>query len=800
MHPYFYDGRDLNLALDASFDPGIVLLSVALAWLTAYASFNVAERIHASEEGLVRRLWLIVGALTMGTGLWAMHFVGMLALRLPVMIRYDFIPTLLSSIPVVATSALLMYCASWPKVGDWTLFACGALMAAGIGAMHYVGMLAMRGVDHDLVMQVDPKLFILSVIVAVVFFNGALYLNVLAWRRNPNTRAYWPKIGAALIMALAVAGTQYAATHASYFFLGGVPQTVATPLSLDSGLMTLWVSLASFLIASLAMLLVIGDHRLQSASAAEQRSRAQMYDAIESMSDGFSVFDKEDRLVLCNNRYLDFLQVGDLKILPGLSFERIMRNAAERGLILEAQGRIDDWMAERLAKHLAPRESFIENWKGDRWFQISEHTVPRGGTVAIRTEITDLKRTEIELSRTIVEAKQARATAEEATRLKSAFLANMSHELRTPMNAIIGYSEMLIEEVEEAGDSTYLPDLQKIRTAGKHLLALINDVLDFSKIEAGKMDLYLEKFEISSMLQDVVSTITPSVEKNGNRLEFQSAEGLGSIQADLTKVRQALLNLLSNACKFTSNGVITLTATRENVYGDDWLRFGVSDTGIGISSEQMTKLFKAFSQADALTSKTYGGSGLGLILSRRICQMMGGDITVHSEPGAGSTFTIHLPADGMASKTKAILETEEAADSNPRALPDAPTVLVIDDDWTARDLMRRFLEQQGLHMVGAASGAEGLRLAKELRPAIILLDVIMPEMDGWAVLAALKAVPQLASTPVIMATIVDEENRGYAMGATHYLTKPINRKHLAQIIEEYRSVKQPWHSCSALFT
>ena len=294
--------------------------------------------------------------------------------------------------------------------------------------------------------------------------------------------------------------------------------------------MTLWVSLASFLIACLAMLLVIGDHRLQSASAAEQRSRALMYDAIESMSDGFSVFDKEDCLVLCNNRYLDFLQVGDLKILPGLSFERIMRNAAERGLILEAQGRIDDWMMERLTKHRAPRESFIEHWKGDRWFQISEHAVPAGGTVAIRTEITNLKRTETELSRTIVEAKQARATAEEATRLKSAFLANMSHELRTPMNAIIGYSEMLIEEVEEAGDSTYLPDLQKIRTAGKHLLALINDVLDFSKIEAGKMDLYLEKFEISSMLQDVVSTITPLVEKNGNRLDFRSRRVWGQFR------------------------------------------------------------------------------------------------------------------------------------------------------------------------------------------------------------------------------------------------------------------------------
>ena len=196
-----------------------------------------------------------------------------------------------------------------------------------------------------------------------------------------------------------------------------------------------------------------------------------------------------------------------------------MRNAAERGLILEAEGRIDEWMAERLAKHLTPRESFIEHWKGDRWFQISEHTVPAGGTVAIRTEITHLKRTEIELSRAILEAKQARATAEEATRLKSAFLANMSHELRTPMNAIIGYSEMLIEEVEEAGDSTYLLDLQKIRTAGKHLLALINDVLDFSKIEAGKMDIYLEKFEISS---DVAGRCSRPSSRRSRKMETDS--------------------------------------------------------------------------------------------------------------------------------------------------------------------------------------------------------------------------------------------------------------------------------------
>ena len=226
----------------------------------------------------------------------------------------------------------------------------------------------------------------------------------------------------------------------------------------------------------------------------------------------------------------------------------------------------------------------------------------------------------------------------------------MSHELRTPLNAIIGYSEMLMEDAEDSGRENDVADLQKIRAAGNHLLALINDVLDLSKIEAGKMEVHLETVDVSPMLQDVVSTIVPLVAKNDNRLEVRSAGDLGAVQADLTKLRQALFNLLSNACKFTSNGVITLAAARESVNGVEWIRFGVSDTGIGISPEQMKKLFQAFSQADASTSKKYGGTGLGLLLSRRFCQMMGGDITVDSVPGQGSTFTIRLPVDGVAPK------------------------------------------------------------------------------------------------------------------------------------------------------
>lgn len=404
-------------------------------------------------------------------------------------------------------------------------------------------------------------------------------------------------------------------------------------------------------------------------------------------------------------------------------------------------------------------------------------------------KLSEQRRTQLETAH--VELGEARDAALEATRLKSEFLANMSHELRTPLNAIIGYSEMLVEDAEDAGRESELADLQKIRSAGKHLLALINDVLDLSKIEAGKMEVHLETFDVSPMLQDVVSTIGPLVAKNGNRLEVRCAGDLGAVQADLTKVRQCLFNLLSNACKFTSNGVITLAAAREGVNGADGIRFAVSDTGIGISPDQMKKLFQAFSQADASTSKKYGGTGLGLVLSRRFCQMMGGDIMVDSAPGHGSTFTIRLPVDGVAPKTLALPQVGGASDAATTPAQGLSTVLVIDDDPTARELMQRFLDRQGLHMVGAASGEEGLRLAKELRPAVITLDVLMPGMDGWAVLAALKADPGLASIPVIMATFVDDESMGFALGATDFLTKPIDRGHLAELLKKYRCADPP---------
>ncbi|WP_353570897.1 response regulator [Candidatus Albibeggiatoa sp. nov. BB20] len=465
-------------------------------------------------------------------------------------------------------------------------------------------------------------------------------------------------------------------------------------------------------------------------------------------------------------------------LLEGLLIFRPAANVIKR--------QIDQIKKSERAKHKA-QDALIVQLQENEQLQ-TQITYKLENKVRERTaEITEQNRHILAQSEQLRQAKQQ---AEAANLAKSQFIANMSHELRTPLNAIIGYSEVFAEEIVDSNMPGISDDLYKITLAGKHLLLLINDVLDLSKIEAGCIELYFEQFNLIELVTEVISTIDPMSQQNANHLHSRIDENVPEeICADFTRVKQILFNLLSNATKFTKKGHITLEINCSTLNSRQWIEFHVHDTGIGMTPEQKDKLFNPFSQADASTTRKYGGTGLGLMITKNFVEMMGGYIKVKTAHNEGSTFSVHLPVDVEAylqqQSQKKAPRTRKPTKAQQQLSNKNLQVLVIDDDSDVRTLLKTHLQHLNYQALLASDGKTGLSMARQYVPDAILLDVMMPEVDGWTVLSQLKADILLQHIPVIMATMVDNKHLGYALGADDYLTKPISRQQLRRVLDRY---------------
>ncbi|MGB3555010.1 MAG: response regulator [Jannaschia sp.] len=492
--------------------------------------------------------------------------------------------------------------------------------------------------------------------------------------------------------------------------------------------------------------------RLEAEAAAQRRT---VVTAIETVPQGFVLFDAADRLVLRNARFDEMFP--DAAGLPeGTTFEALLDAGVEGGGGQDRMHRED-----RLARHLAPRPGRDEIQVDSGWLAVTKRRTPDGGTVAVYEDVTETRARQLELD-------QSRREAEAANVAKSRFLASMSHELRTPLNAIIGYSEMLIEDAEDEGETATVADLERITGAGKHLLSLINDILDLSKIEAGKMDVQIEEVDVAEMTEDVRLTVAPLIAEKGNVLRVDVGDGIGRMRTDRTKLRQNLFNLLSNAAKFTEGGEIVLSAEAD---GSE-IVFAVADDGIGMSEAQMGRIFEPFAQAESSTSTVYGGTGLGLSLVRQFAGLLGGTIGVTSAPGKGARFELRLPRGG------------DMVEARPQDVPaiGALRALVIDDDPAARDRLAGAVREAGYIPLVAEGAESGLALAREHRPDVVLLDIIMPGRDGWSVLRELKRDPVLCETPVVVVSMISDPDMGAALGASDVLVKPVSAGELAKAL------------------
>jgi PAS domain S-box-containing protein len=744
------------------YDPALVALSIAIAVFASYTALDLGDRVRGAGPKM-RGAWIAAAALAMGGGIWAMHFVGMLAFEMGMPAAYDLGTTLASLLIAVGATGAAFAWVSRTGAGPRDVLVSGLLMGLGVAGMHYTGMAAMRMQGS---LAYSLPVVATSVVLAAVAATAALWLT---FRQN----SVWQKLAAAAVMGLAVAGMHYTGMSAATITAedAGAHAAHATGVGLSQQHLALSVAGATFVILFMAVVASSFDQqRVQRhLHISEGRFRA----AAEAVGDIIWTADARGAMVGPQPYWQAYTGQSEAEC-QGIGWTKVVHPD-------DVEVTKDAWREAVAADWGYELQHRVRNRDGAyRLFAVKVRPVrnPDGTIrewVGVHEDITEREAFETAL-------KEARDAAEEHSRAKSRFLANMSHELRTPLSAVIGYSEMLEEEAEELGQESLLKDLGKIKSNAQHLLGLINDVLDLSKVEAEKMDLYPEDIDVAAFTSDAAGTVDALVKRKDNVLVLDIVGDVGQARTDAVKLRQCLFNLLSNAAKFTEAGTITLRVARETDPVGDWLRFTVEDTGIGMSPEQVGRLFERFSQADETTTRKFGGTGLGLALSRAFARLLGGDITVSSVEGQGTTFILRVPV-AAPDQTR----EEEAAAAFETHAASGDLVLVIDDEASQRELMTRFLERQRFAVRTAGDGRTGLDLARALKPRAILLDVMMPDMDGWSVLASLKSDPDTASIPVVMVSFVADAALSASLGAAEAVPKPVDWTRLRTILDRFRA-------------
>ena len=755
-----------DLVMLGYYDNRLVALSVFIAVVASYAALDLAGRVTSARGG-VRYLWLSGGATAMGTGIWSMHYIGMLAFHLPVPVQYDWPTVLVSLLAAIFASLVALFVVSRQKMGWLQALAGCIVMGGGIAGMHYIGMAAMR---LPATCYYSPAIVALSVVLALVISLVALGLTFHF--RGETTSWDWRKIVSALVMGAAIPVMHYTGMAAASFTSSTLVHGDRSHSLSISSLGIAGVIVVTFMVLGVSLLTSLVDRRFSAQTLELEASERRYHQILESALDAFVGMDSSGLITDWNAQaeatfgWLRSEAMGQM--LSQTIIPESYRDAHERGLrhfLASGEGPVLNKRIEITGLHRDGREFPVE---------LTISAMGRGGThrfAAFARDITERKRSEQEL----LAAKEA---AEQSNQAKSEFLANMSHEIRTPMNGILGMTELVLDTVLTVEQRDHLG---LVRLSAESLLLIINDILDFSKIEAGKMELELIPFDLRESLGETMMALSFRAHQKGLELVYEVQPDVPeALLGDPGRIRQVLVNLIGNAIKFTEHGEIFVRVDEPSPgSATTTLHFAVKDTGVGIPVEKQEKIFEAFSQADGSMTRKYGGTGLGLTISVRLVEMMGGRVWLESEPGQGSTFhfTVQLAVHDTASARPIPLQPEQLRDLH---------ALIVDDNLTNRRVLHGMLTRWGMRptsVEGGRAALQALEIAKSTGHPfpLILLDGQMPDMDGFALAEQIQKDPGLLAVTIMMLTSaghLGDAARCRELGISAYLVKPIRQTEL----------------------